>query len=294
MPPAFDAEHFGARLDRSRIETRDGLALAGWHWRLAGHRARVVLVHGYGEHLGRYSHVLAALLAAGFECHGFDLRGHGESAGPRGHVPEFAAYRDDLARFTAHALGETGGPSVLLGHSLGGLICLSTLLHQDLPFEALVVSSPFLAPTLRLSPVSAGALRLGAKLLPRFSVSSGIDAEGLSRDPAVVAAYLEDPKLVSTFTLAWAAAALAAQRDVLERAPEITLPALFLLGDADPIADPDRGRAVFERLGSADRRLLVYELYRHEVFNEIGKERVIADLVGWLTGHFPAQPPPPA
>lgn len=285
-----------APVESSALKTRDGLILRGWHHRPPAPRGRVVLVHGYGEHQERYGHVVAALVAAGYECHTFDLRGHGASEGPRGHVAKFEAYRDDLARFTAHSLEMGEGPSILLAHSLGGLIALSAAIHDPLPFEAMALSSPFLAPAFAVPPLKKRALRLAAKFLPRLVIPSGLELEGLSRDPAVVEAYRQDSRIVRRVTLAWGAAVLAAQEEVLARAREAELPALFLLGGADPIADPQRGREVFEGLGSRDKQLRVYDGFRHEIFNEIGRERVLGDLLGWLDERFPspASPPLPA
>lgn len=283
-------------MPESRVETHDGLALAGWHHRpAAAPRARVVLVHGYGEYAGRYATLVEELPAAGYELHLFDLRGHGESGGERGHVGDVASYRDDLARFAAHALAaEPGPPAVLLGHSLGGLIVLSFALHAARhPFAALVASSPFLQPAFSVPAIKEMAVKIGARLLPRLAIDAGLDATGLSRDDAVVAAYVQDPKIVRTVTLGWGAAVLEAQREVYERAGEITLPALFLLGGADPVADPDHNRRVFARLGSADKTLHVYDGYRHEVLNELGRERVVADLLRWLDRRFPLPAPAP-
>ena len=286
-------------MNESRIETRDGLALACWHTRASAPRARIVLVHGYGEYAERYQPLAAELLAAGYELHLFDLRGHGGSEGERGHVTDVESYRDDLSRFAAHALrgeGAGGGatPAVLLGHSLGGLIALSTVLHERHPFAALIASSPFLRPGFSVSAVKEMALKVGAKLLPKLSIDADLDASGLSRDDAVVAAYVEDPKIVRTVTLGWGAAVLEAQEEVFERASDITVPTLFLLGGADPVADVGRNRAVFARLGSPDKTLRVYDGYRHEVLNELGRERVVADLLRWLDERFtpPGHPPP--
>src|SRR5262245_34221144 len=110
----------------STLRTRDDLELVGEHHLQPDCRARVVIVHGYAEHCGRYAHVVAALLAAGFECHLMDLRGHGRSGGVRGFVPRFEDYFTDLDLFLTRIeeVASPGVPRVLLGHSLGGLISL--------------------------------------------------------------------------------------------------------------------------------------------------------------------------
>ncbi len=276
--------------ETTSLETRDGLKLQAWRYRPAPTqgwaRGRVLLVHGYGEHQGRYSHVVAALTADGYECSLFDLRGHGASGGPRGHVSDFEAYRDDLGRVTAWAWQERDLPTVVVAHSLGGLIALSALIHRQLGCDALVLSSPFLAPAFGLSSIAELGLKLGGRILPRLTFPAGVEADGLSRDPAVVEAYLEDPRIVRKITLAWGLAVLRAQQEVFERATEVVVPTLFLLGGADPIADPARGQEIFDRLGSPKKDLRIYDDYRHEVFNEVGRERVLADLVAWLNGNI--------
>jgi alpha-beta hydrolase superfamily lysophospholipase len=268
----------------STLLAADGLALAVEHHRLEAPRARVVIVHGYAEHKGRYRHVVAALAAAGYECHLLDLRGHGDSGGRRGHVSRFAEYRDDLDRFAA-AVQERGGapaPLILLGHSLGGLASLDFVIHRPEAFDALAVSSPFLQPGFKIPFYKRMIAPVAARLAPALAVPSGIDPRWLSHDPEVVRAYAADPLVFPTSTPGWLAAVQETQEEVFARAGEIRLPVLLLLGSADPIAAPQRGRALFERLASPDKRLVVYEGLLHEVFNEVERDRVIGDLLAWL------------
>jgi len=273
-----------------RVATEDGLELAGESRfpRTASPRAHVLVVHGFAEHRGRYAVLAAELAAAGFAVHRFDLRGHGESGGRRGHVDRFAEYREDLDRVVEAVLPGAGAadpPAFLLGHSLGGLIALDAILGRPEPFRGLALSSPFLAPAFRLPPFARAFAGAAALLAPAADFAAGLDPEGLSRDPEVVRRYREDPLVLRRLTAAWLGAVLDAQAAVLERAGELRLPVLLLLGSADPIADPARGRALFERLGgNPANRLEVYEGFSHEVFNELGRERVVADLLEWLGG----------
>jgi alpha-beta hydrolase superfamily lysophospholipase len=217
----------------------------------------------------------------------------------RGFVPRFADYLSDLELFLARidevrpapAGGEV--PRVLLGHSLGGLIALDFVLTHPSTFDALAVSSPFLKPAIEVPWLKAGLAAITSKLAPTLLTPSEIDSRGLSHDPAVVAAYDHDPLVFKTFNAHWFFEVQRAQEEVFAGAAPIRLPALFLLGGADPIADPERGRAVFERLGSADKRLEVYQGFLHEVFNETGRERVLSDLLAWLGERTPTLPAPP-
>lgn len=289
-----------------RVAAGDGVELVGESLFPTGTpRAHVLLVHGFAEHRGRYDVLAGELASAGFAVHRFDLRGHGESGGRRGHVEGFADYRRDLARVAEAVLpaGSGDGPPVLLlGHSLGGLIALDAVLAGSERFRGLALSSPFLAAAFRLPPFVRAFAGAAARLAPDADFAAGLDPEGLSRDPEVVRRYLEDPRVVRRLTASWLRAVLDAQEAVLERAGELRLPVLVLLGSADSIADPGRGRQLFQRLGSPVKHLEIYDGFRHEVFNELGRERVVEDLLGWLeeglSGELRAAlktgPPPPS
>lgn len=280
-----------------RVAAGDGVELVGESLLPTGApRAHVLLVHGFAEHRGRYGVLAEELAGVGYAVHRFDLRGHGESGGRRGHVERFADYRRDLARVAEAVLPAGSGdgpPAVLLGHSLGGLIALDGVLARPERFQGLALSSPFLAPAFRLPPFARAFVGAAARLLPAVHVPVPFAPERLSRDPEVVRRYLEDPRVIRRLTPSWLRAVLDAQAAVLERAGEVRLPVLVLLGSADSIADPGRGRELFERLGTPAKRLEVYDGFRHEVFNELGRERVVEDLLGWLTERaVPGAPAP--
>lgn len=270
-----------AQVTQTTVRTRDGLALAAWHHLPSEARARVVLLHGYAEHVGRYRHLIEALTSARYEVHSVDLRGHGRSEGVRGHVARFKDYLDDLDVFLA-ALPDGKLPRFIVAHSLGGLITLRYVLDRPQAFSALAVSSPFLQTTEDVPWVQEKVASATSLLAPTLLMKSPVDAKGLSHDPAIVQAYIDDPLVFKTINARWFFEVRVAQEEVLERAPEIRVPALFLVGGADPVAQPARSRQVFERLESPDKRLQTYDGFFHEVLNEIGKERVIRDLVAWL------------
>jgi len=275
----------------SILKTGDGLVLTCEHrWRTAP-RATVVILHGYAEHAGRYTELVAALDEAGYESHLLELRGHGRSGGVRGYVDRFEDYYGDvdmllegisLERIGEGRTQEQAPPRILLGHSLGGLISLGYVLRRPQAFSALAVSSPFLRPAMEVPALKAGLAAVVSHLAPKHLIRSEIDSRGLSHDPAVVAAYDEDPLVFKTVSPHWFFEVKRTQEEIFERAAEIRLPTLFLLGGEDPIADPDRGREVFGRLASPDKHLEVYPGFFHEVFNEVERARVVRDLLSWL------------
>lgn len=241
---------------------------------------RVLIVHGFGEHHRRYGALADQLAAAGHEVHLFDLRGHGESEGRRGHVDDFAEYRRDLLRVADRV--EPDAPLDLVAHSLGGLIALDTALERPDRFASLALSDPFLDTASPLPFWARPVATLAARFRPDATFSAGIDPEGLSRDPEVVRAYEEDPMIVRRVTGTWLLEVLAAQERVRSRAGEIRVPVLLLLGGADPIASGERARDVFARLGSERKRQVVFDGFRHEIFNELDRERAVEELLAWL------------
>ncbi|MFL6245046.1 MAG: alpha/beta hydrolase [Thermoanaerobaculia bacterium] len=268
-----------------RISTRDGLSLAVEHREVASARARLVLVHGYAEHRGRYRALLDQLTAGGVACHLFDLRGHGESDGPRGHVDRFDDYLDDLQRVIGTVpAGNT--PLLLLAHSLGSLIALSYVRKHPHAFDGIAVSSPFLGPAFAVPAARLMLARVASVIAPTLRFDSGLSPEWVSRDPDIVAAYAADPHVFSTTTPRWFVEVSAAQRELIEHANEITTPALFLVAGSDRIADHRIAHQLFARLGTpeSDKELHAYPDLYHEVFNEIaeGRAEVIRHLLSWI------------
>jgi alpha-beta hydrolase superfamily lysophospholipase len=220
----------------------------------------------------------------GFAVHVYDLRGHGRSAGRRGHVVRFSDYLDDTAVFLGALRDEQPErPLHLLGHSLGGLIASAYV--EDRPADALaglILSSPFLRLGMPVPPLKLGIARLLSLVAPAVNVGNTMDPSALSHDEAVVSAYRSDPLNHHVATARWAAEVLAAQRAALSAADRIRLPFLLLYGDADAVAEPQAGRELFERAASVDKTVHRYEGYYHEIFNEPGRDAVFADVAAWL------------
>jgi alpha-beta hydrolase superfamily lysophospholipase len=276
-----------------RISTHDGLSLAVEHFPAPNPRARLVLVHGYAEHRGRYRPLVGHLTSAGIECHTFDLRGHGESDGPRGHVDQFNHYLEDLQRVIETIPGGST-PLFLLAHSLGSLIALCYVRRHPAAFDAIAVSSPYLGPAFAVPAARAMLARGASAVAPKLRFKSGLDPEWVSRDPEMVAAYAADPHVFDTTTPRWFIEVSAAQRDLLAHANEITTPALFLVAGSDRIADHRIAHDLFSRLGTptSQKRLRMYPDLYHEIFNELPPARaeVTRDLLSWLEERLPAEP----
>lgn len=275
-PPELQAS---LRSDGVKIHTR-------W-WEPDGDaRAVVCLVHGLGEHSGRYDAVAARLTAAGYGVCAFDLRGHGESGGRRGDT-RFAAAYEDIDRLLADAAGWfPRAPRFLYGHSLGGLLVLSYTLGRRPALAGVVASGAALHNSLREQKAKLFLVRILAPLLPGLALPSGLDDTLISRDPAVVAAYRADPLTHDRATLGFGRDAVDAADAALAHAVEFPVPLLLLHGGADRLTYPSGSRAFAAALGAERCTLVVYDGLYHEVHNEPEQSRVSADVVAWLDRHL--------
>jgi alpha-beta hydrolase superfamily lysophospholipase len=263
----------------------DGTAILTRHWPagpgLGSPRpwAHVLLVHGLGEHSGRYEHVGAQLAAAGLDVHAYDHRGNGASGGTRGHVDRWSRLHDDLAWRHAAVRGAAGGrPVVLYGHSMGGLVVAGYCLAARPRPDAVVLSSPGLDSTLAAWKKALAAL--AGRFLPRVSIPNGVDPATLSRDPSVGARLAADPRCVTTSTLGFGAEGLREQARVRAAASGgLGPPTLVLHGEDDGLV-PVGATSVFEGAPRTTRR--TFPGLRHELHNEPEGPAIVDGVVTWL------------
>lgn len=228
-------------------------------------RAALMLVHGLGEHSGRYDHLGRYLSACGIGVFSYDHQGHGRTEGRRGWVADFTHFLDDLATFHSIVLDRTGGlPVVLLGHSMGGLIVTAYMLERPLKPDLLVLSGPAIVPLLDPN-------------------DRTIDPTRLSKDPAVWDAYLSDPLILRERVEPELFVRLGEGLSLLPgRAAEISVPVLLIHGDADRLCSAEGAKMYVDATSSRDRTIKLYPGGRHEMFNETNRDEVMADLVSWL------------
>lgn len=274
-----------AQRSEATFEAADGTTLFRRSWTPSDPpRSIVIVVHGLGEHSGRYDHVAEALTAEGHEVHALDHRGHGRSGGKRVHVRRFDEFVADLERFRT-IVARPGLPLVVLGHSMGGAIALDHVLRHGDAVTALALSGPALSTGPEVTPFQMRVFRVIARIAPGLRVR-GLPAEAISRDPAVVAAYRADP-LVYTgrITAGLGSALLDEMAGFAHRFGDLRLPVLLLHGTADQLADVAGSRALEAAATDAAVTAHYYEGLYHEVFNEPERDRVIADLTSWLGEH---------
>lgn len=253
--------------------------------------AGVFLCHGIGEHCGRYQRFVGQLEQARIASIRFDLRGHGQSSGVRGHVDQFADYVADLTstidHFAQH-LADT--PQFLFGHSMGALVALQYLLtcREPTAVKGLLLSSPGLVSTVpvpRYKTLISSAL---LPLLPRLRFRTGIRPQHLSADPRIHAALRDDPHMYSKVSLRWYAEYQRAAADCLIRANELRLPLYVCVGAADPIVSPEGARRLVDAASHGDKTLCVHPGLLHEPLNEPAGESVGAAMVKWILAHSAA------
>ncbi len=248
-------------------------------------RGLLLIVHGVGEHCGRYQHFADALGSAGYALRGFDHRGHGLSGGLRGHVDGFSTYTADvrtvLDEFRA-AHGENL-PCYLLGHSMGGLIALQFL--QDHPAAGLqgaILSNPCLEVAIDPPAVKVVAGKLLSKVLPQLRLDNELNTSLLCRDADTVRAYEQDPLVHRKVSTRWYTSLLAAMKQVTPKGLAPGLPTLWLLGNKDSICSAAGSRAFAEKLDSSTTTVREWPDAFHEIHNGPDKNEYLAALKSWL------------
>lgn len=249
-------------------------------------RAVVVIVHGLGEHGGRYDRVGQRLAGAGFACYAADHWGHGRSGGRRANIGRMDRVVSDLAEFVGFATAHTPGvPLFLLGHSFGGLVALQYATGEPAELAGLVLSGAYVQVTVG-SPLLRSAAQLLSAVTPNLGVQR-VPPEYVSRDPDVVAAYRADPLVHHGKVPARTGAEILATTQALpDRLERLRVPMLIMHGSEDRLATPDGSRMVHQRVTMEDRTLRLYDGLYHEIFNEPEQDQVLDDLVGWLAEHI--------
>ena len=283
----------------SPLAAADGQALMLHDWPAPGApRGQVLLVHGLGEHAGRYAPLAAELHDWGFAVRAYDQRGHGLSGGARGGLPCDTALLDDLAavidatRSMHQQRGQPGLPLILLGHSLGGLVAGRFVSLQLRLVDALVMSSPALDPGLSaLQKVMVATL---PAIAPNMRVNNGLDPRFLSHDPAVVAAYRADPLVHPKISARLARFIATAGPATVAAAAHWHVPTLLLYAGDDHLVNP-AGSCAFAQVAGASAQVQpgilsaqVFESLYHEIFNEASTAAapVYAALKTWLDARF--------
>jgi alpha-beta hydrolase superfamily lysophospholipase len=264
------------------IASADGTKLSYRAWPKPGAEVTFAVVHGLGDHARRYERFAQAMTRYGFGTFAVDLRGHGKSAGRRGHVDKWSQWTDDVAAFVTHVEGIAGGEVVPLGHSFGGAALLSTVLEHKLSnTKRFVISSPALRLKVQVPALKLTLGKAASRVLPRLTLNNEVDPKSLSRIPEVVEAYRTDPLVHNKISLRMYSEWTDACKRIFEHAREITLPFLILAGTDDRLIDPEGSRKLHQLDPSVSELRLLEGRY-HEPFNDLDNEEVFSVIAHWL------------
>lgn len=275
-----------AVMDEERLKTGDGLEISVRSWRPTQARGVLVIVPGFNSHSGYYVAAAETFAARGLAVLAVDLRGRGKSDGERFYVQKFADYVGDVAMVVGKAKAELPGlPVFLLGHSAGGVVaCLYARDHQAELAGLISESSAFQVP----APDFALALFKGLSHVAPHARVLHLNNAFFSRDKAVVAAMDADPLIAHEKQPTQTLAELVRAAERLRTAfPAMTLPLLIIHGTADKATKPSGSRFFFDKAGSGDKTLKLYDGVFHDPLNDLGRETVMADIQAWLDAHLP-------
>jgi len=265
------------------FKTFDRLSLFGQSWQPEDRpRAVVYLIHGLGEHSGRYGHVADRLTQAGYSMFAFDLRGHGKSPGPRGHIPSYEALMKDISSLLEVANKQFPQlSSFLYGHSLGGNLVLNYILRHQPQLKGVIVSDPWLRLAFEPPRFKIILAQITDYIWPSFSQKNGLDTKVLSRDPEVVHAYENNPLVHDHISSRMFIGIYQSGYWALEHASEFSLPLLLMHGGDDKIISVKASHE-FANTKTKNCTLKIWDGLYHEIHNEPEKEEVFKFLIDWL------------
>lgn len=261
-----------------------GRRLAYRTWEASNARAALVVVHGLGEHSGRYAEFGERMAGYGVSTFAMDLRGHGLSEGRRGHVASFDIFLQELDRFRreVEGLADFRIPLFLLGHSFGGLIALRYQEEYNTRFEGAILSAPWLATAPTVRRWKTNAAQFLSKLLPSMPFRAGIRSGDLTHDAEVVAARDADPLVHDRITPRLFSETSTAMGLALQRSDRLHEPLLFLLAGDDRLVDTERSLTVARAITAPDVTVRVFPGYFHEVLNEVGRTTIHREIRDWI------------
>ena len=250
-------------------------------------RAILLVVHGLAEHSGRYQKLAERFVTLNYGVFALDHQGHGKSEGLAGYVTRFHDYLIDLETFYRIVRDKYPTARIfMIGHSMGGTIATAYAIRHQRELAGLVLSGATLKVGESVSPMMVVLARVLSRLMPKAGLDA-IDASAISRDPAVVTAYQDDPMVYrGKIRARLGGELLNAMQEIQSRMPQIKLPVLVMHGSADRLSNPNGSQMLYQGISSEDRTLKQYQGCYHEIFNEPEHEMVLSDLENWLNAHL--------
>lgn len=243
----------------------------------------LIIIHGLGEHIGRYQDFAGFLSEKGWRIYLYDQRGHGKTPGIRSFVDSFDVLVDDLHRFIKFVGAEEKRQKpFLMGHSFGGQVVVNYLAKYPSEVQGAILSSPNIRLAMEVPWLKKFLGRWASCLLPSLSIPNDLNPEWISHDKKVVQAYQEDPLVQNRITLRLGAELLKNLETVPELASKIKIPILLFQGSEDKITCPEGTKNFYQKISGKDKQLKIYPGLFHETLNERGKKQVYQDVAHWL------------
>lgn len=277
----------------SFFESADGLRLYYQQWSSANPRAQLVITHGLGEHSDCYDDFARELADYDLKVSAWDLRGHGRSQGARGAIADIYQLTQDFEIFVNFILklGRANEPVLLMGHSMGGLVLLKSLLGlRELQDRPLILSSPFLGVALPVPEWKRQASGVISQVAPRFTLDAGLPPELLTRDPVKLSRYRRDPLRHQKISAGLFESALSSIESVFFHARAFAAPTLLIGSESDPVVDSREIRQLARHLPNPANEIALLPGRLHEVFNDVGREDAFAPLKRFIESHAGLRP----
>jgi acylglycerol lipase len=249
-------------------------------------KAVLLLVHGLGEHSGRYMNHVDRFVPLGYAVYGLDHLGHGKSGGEREVIDRFTDFTETLKIYYEMVKGwQPGKPIFVIAHSMGALIACDYILDHPADFKGAILSAPPIVVGDDFSPFILTMARVLSVIAPKAGVSK-LDTAAISHDPEVVKAYENDPLVFHEKTPArLGGEMLKTIARINAEIGKITLPFITVQGSKDLLANPGGSQMLYDKAGSKDKTLKIYEGLYHEVHNESEREVMFKDVENWLAAH---------
>lgn len=260
-----------------------------------GAKAVLAVIHGYADHGARYAHVMGALAEHGIGSVAIDLRGHGRAQGTRGFCGRFDEFIDDAGELRALVDARAkGAPTLLFGHSFGGLVATLSALETSggggaggstAAWKGLVLSAPFFGLGLEVPRIKVMAGQLASRIYPKLGLPSGLEGRDMTHDALKAKDYDNDPLVFKNATARWFTETTAAQQRALASASRLTMPLYMTFGTADKVASMTTAKRFFDAAGSIDKTWDPREGLFHEVLNEPSWKDIVDKIAAWVLAH---------
>ncbi len=274
-----------------RFEGMNGISLYSQCWLPeASSRAVIAIVHGIGDHSGRYMNIVNHMVSNQIAVYGYDLRGHGNSPGQRGHINSWMEYRIALLNFLRVIRAQqSAGPIFLMGHSMGALIVLDYILSENERLAGVIISGAPIEPVGVAKPYKVALARILSRICPGFTIDLGLDVDALSRIPSVVRSYQDDPLGHGIVSARWGTELLSTLELVKMKGENISIPILMIHGEADRFNSVEGAKKFFDRILINDKEFISYPTGYHELHNNLDYEIMLSDILDWINQHLEIQ-----